>query len=270
MPGYVVLTGAAAISAPARRVWPAQGAAPFPSGLLGRAVLFRNQGGGPGSSTSPNPPGNPSRSCSARAWTRLREPQSGPATPRSMTGVASGSQLRSRVPDADPRRPELIASGASEIHPARCRGWSGPSGSRALKRGTPPAAAQRVPILRAPTLPARPGAWWSAACVSSRLHASCGTTFETRHELTLNAGNWPPTGRGVNQDRKQRGLLDEGTLVVWAARSSAGRGWQNRPGYKEVRAATHHPFGISMWMAGGGPQGRPGLRGHRRNRLVGV
>ena len=53
---------------------------------------------------------------------------------------------------------------------------------------------------------------------------------------------------GLLADLKQRGLLDE-TLVVWATEFGRTPGSQNSDG------RDHHPFGFSIWMAGGGIKG---------------
>ncbi len=50
------------------------------------------------------------------------------------------------------------------------------------------------------------------------------------------------------EDLKQRGMLDE-TLVVWA--SEFGR----TPGAERSDGRDHHPYGFSVWMAGGGIKG---------------
>lgn len=50
------------------------------------------------------------------------------------------------------------------------------------------------------------------------------------------------------KDLKQRGLLDE-TLVVWA--TEFGR----TPGSEKSDGRDHHPYGFSVWMAGGGIKG---------------
>ena len=50
---------------------------------------------------------------------------------------------------------------------------------------------------------------------------------------------------GLLKDLKQRGLLDE-TLVVWA--TEFGR----TPGAERSDGRDHHPYGFSVWMAGGG------------------
>jgi hypothetical protein len=53
---------------------------------------------------------------------------------------------------------------------------------------------------------------------------------------------------GLIRDLKQRGLLDE-TLVVWS--TEFGRS----PGSEKSDGRDHHPFGFSVWMAGGGIKG---------------
>lgn len=50
---------------------------------------------------------------------------------------------------------------------------------------------------------------------------------------------------GLLKDLKQRGLLDE-TIVVWA--TEFGR----TPGAEKSDGRDHHPYGFSIWMAGGG------------------
>jgi uncharacterized protein (DUF1501 family) len=53
---------------------------------------------------------------------------------------------------------------------------------------------------------------------------------------------------GLLKDLRQRGLLDE-TLVVWA--TEFGR----TPGAERSDGRDHHPYGFSIWMAGGGIKG---------------
>jgi hypothetical protein len=50
------------------------------------------------------------------------------------------------------------------------------------------------------------------------------------------------------KDLKQRGLLDE-TLVVW------GTEFGRTPGAENSNGRDHHPYGFSIWMAGGGIRG---------------
>ena len=50
------------------------------------------------------------------------------------------------------------------------------------------------------------------------------------------------------QDLKQRGLLDE-TLVVW------GTEFGRTPGAERSDGRDHHPYGFSIWLAGGGIKG---------------
>lgn len=53
---------------------------------------------------------------------------------------------------------------------------------------------------------------------------------------------------GLLKDLKRRGLLDE-TLVVW------GTEFGRTPGAQRSNGRDHHPFGFSIWMAGGGIKG---------------
>ncbi len=53
---------------------------------------------------------------------------------------------------------------------------------------------------------------------------------------------------GLLKDLKQRGLLDE-TLVVW------GTEFGRTPGAERSDGRDHHPYGFSVWMAGGGLKG---------------
>jgi hypothetical protein len=53
---------------------------------------------------------------------------------------------------------------------------------------------------------------------------------------------------GLLKDLKQRGLLDE-TLVVW------GTEFGRTPGSEGKDGRDHHPFGFSIWLAGGGIKG---------------
>ncbi|MBW3540843.1 MAG: DUF1501 domain-containing protein [Planctomycetes bacterium] len=53
---------------------------------------------------------------------------------------------------------------------------------------------------------------------------------------------------GLLKDLQRRGLLDE-TLVVWA--TEFGR----TPGSERSNGRDHHPYGFSVWMAGGGLKG---------------
>lgn len=50
---------------------------------------------------------------------------------------------------------------------------------------------------------------------------------------------------GLLEDLKRRGLLDD-TLVVW------GTEFGRTPGAQNSNGRDHHPFGFSIWMAGGG------------------
>jgi hypothetical protein len=70
--------------------------------------------------------------------------------------------------------------------------------------------------------------------------------LKTNH--TKNCGEVDQPIGGLLKDLKRRGLLDE-TLVVWA--SEFGR----TPGSQGDKGRDHHPYGFSVWMAGGGIRG---------------
>lgn len=53
---------------------------------------------------------------------------------------------------------------------------------------------------------------------------------------------------GLLRDLKQRGLLED-TLVVW------GTEFGRTPGAQDADGRDHHPYGFSVWLAGGGVKG---------------
>lgn len=80
-------------------------------------------------------------------------------------------------------------------------------------------------------------------------HGGAGNAWDAHKDLKKNHGDLAAQTdkpiAGLLQDLKQRGLLDE-TLVVWA--TEFGRS----PGAEQSNGRDHHPFGFSVWMAGGG------------------
>jgi len=103
-------------------------------------------------------------------------------------------------------------------------------------------------------------------CLTARRLVERGVRFVQVFHGAGSAGLWDAhselqknhskTCRQVDQpiaallkDLKQRGLLDE-TLVVW------GTEFGRSPGVEGARGGRdHHPFGFSIWMAGGGIKG---------------
>ncbi len=79
-----------------------------------------------------------------------------------------------------------------------------------------------------------------------------GGGWDAHNNLRQNHGN--NSGRvdrpiaGLLRDLKQRGMLDE-TIVVWA--TEFGR----TPGAENTSGRDHHPYGFSVWLAGGGIKG---------------
>ncbi len=103
-------------------------------------------------------------------------------------------------------------------------------------------------------------------CLSARRLVERGVRFvQVFHGSNGGAGGWDAHGglknnhekncaqtdkpiAGLLKDLKQRGLLDE-TLVVWA--TEFGR----TPGTQGSDGRDHHPYGFSVWLAGGGIRG---------------
>jgi hypothetical protein len=80
-------------------------------------------------------------------------------------------------------------------------------------------------------------------------HGGAGNAWDAHKDLKKNhsdlAMKVDKPIAGLLKDLKQRGLLEE-TLVVWA--TEFGR----TPGAENSNGRDHHPFGFSVWMAGGG------------------
>jgi hypothetical protein len=103
-------------------------------------------------------------------------------------------------------------------------------------------------------------------CLTARRLVERGVRFvQVYHGANSGAGDWDAHHNlrdnharqcaqvdrpiaGLIRDLKQRGLLSE-TLVVWA--TEFGR----TPGAEGDSGRDHHPFGFSVWLAGGGIKG---------------
>jgi len=103
-------------------------------------------------------------------------------------------------------------------------------------------------------------------CLAARRLVERGVRFiQIFHGGNNGAGEWDAHGglrnnhtqlcgqvdlpiAGLLKDLKQRGLLDE-TLVVW------GTEFGRTPGAQGSDGRDHHPYGFSVWLAGGGIRG---------------
>ncbi|MBI2823696.1 MAG: DUF1501 domain-containing protein [Planctomycetia bacterium] len=103
-------------------------------------------------------------------------------------------------------------------------------------------------------------------CLAARRLVERGVRFvQIFHGSNGGAGEWDAHGKlkaghtklcgqvdqpiaALIKDLKQRGLLDE-TLVVWGTEFGRTPGAQNSDG------RDHHPYGFSIWLAGGGIKG---------------
>jgi uncharacterized protein DUF1501 len=103
-------------------------------------------------------------------------------------------------------------------------------------------------------------------CLAARRLAERGVRFiQVYHGSNGGAGAWDAHSNlknghaklcketdqpiaGLLKDLKRRGMLDE-TLVVW------GTEFGRTPGAEGADGRDHHPFGFSIWLAGGGVKG---------------
>ena len=87
------------------------------------------------------------------------------------------------------------------------------------------------------------------------VHASWDHHSNIDQELGYNAGMADQPISALIKDLKQRGMLDS-TLVIFAGEFGRTPLWENRAGRKnDVVGRDHHPFGFSLFMAGGGIKG---------------
>ena len=86
------------------------------------------------------------------------------------------------------------------------------------------------------------------------IHASWDHHSNLDVELPYNAQMADQPIAALIKDLKQRGLLDE-TLVAWGSEFGRTPLGENRNGYAKVSGRDHHPFGFSMFLAGGGIRG---------------
>jgi hypothetical protein len=122
------------------------------------------------------------------------------------------------------------------------------------------AATQRLYGLENPAARA-----FGSQCLAARRLVERGVRFVQVYHGGGAGGGWDAHGKlkqnhssncaavdapiaGLLKDLKRRGLLDE-TLVVWA--TEFGR----TPGAENADGRDHHPYGFSVWLAGGGVKG---------------
>lgn len=86
------------------------------------------------------------------------------------------------------------------------------------------------------------------------MHASWDHHSNLDNELASNAEMCDQPIAALINDLKRRGLFEE-TLVVWAAEFGRTPLGENRGGNPKATGRDHHPYGFSIWMAGGGVKG---------------
>jgi hypothetical protein len=85
-------------------------------------------------------------------------------------------------------------------------------------------------------------------------HASWDHHSNLDKELGYNAGMADRPVAGLIKDLKRRGLFDS-TLILWLSEFGRTPLGENRGGSSNVTGRDHHPFGFTLWMAGGGVKG---------------
>ncbi len=86
------------------------------------------------------------------------------------------------------------------------------------------------------------------------MHASWDHHSNLSAEIAYNAGMLDQPVAGLLKDLKRRGMLDD-TLVICAGEFGRTPLGENRGGNKQNTGRDHHPYGYSLWMAGGGIKG---------------
>jgi uncharacterized protein (DUF1501 family) len=86
------------------------------------------------------------------------------------------------------------------------------------------------------------------------IHASWDHHSDLDKELPYNATMADQPIAALITDLKQRGLLDS-TMVVWGSEFGRTPLGENRSSDGQVTGRDHHPYGFSMFLAGGGIKG---------------
>ena len=109
------------------------------------------------------------------------------------------------------------------------------------------------------------GTGFGTQCLTARRMVERGVRFVQIYHAAGGGGGWDAHSNlkdnhtknclavdkpiaALLKDLKRRGMLDE-TLVVW------GTEFGRTPGTEGTTGRDHHPFGFSIWMAGGGVKG---------------
>jgi hypothetical protein len=241
LPGYVVLTSGRGNSA---------GSTIWQSGFLPSTysgVLFRNQGD-PVLDLS-NPPGVPAElqregldalgDLNRARFERVRDPE--------IQSRIANYELAFRMQSAAPELMDLSSE------PKHIRDLYGVDREDPPLKGDRTGGANQFRTFARNCLLARRLVERGVRFVNL-IHASWDHHSNLDNELGFNAAMADQPAAALVRDLKRRGMLDE-TLVIWLAEFGRTPLGENRPGFKDVTGRDHHPFGFSIWMAGGGIQG---------------
>ena len=216
------------------------------------------------------------RECARRRLSRPRaqrraigdRSQEPPALRRSRSRRVS-RRASSRVRFAGPAQPACGRRVSGRCHDSRpdqkSTNWHSAC-SRPSRKSCSSIPAKRQPRSISTVSTATRRGTFGRQCLAARRLVERGVRFvQVFHGSNGGAGDWDAHGGlrvghsrlccrstsrspALLKDLKQRGLLDE-TLVVWGTEFGRTPGAQNSDG------RDHHPYGFSVWLAGGGIKG---------------
>ena len=98
------------------------------------------------------------------------------------------------------------------------------------------------------------------------MHAGWDQHNNLTSQLEIQCTDTDAPSAALVKDLKQRGLLDD-TLVIWGGEFGRTPFLQGEFADKARWGRDHHPYGFTIWMAGGGSKARNHLRCHGRVRI---
>jgi hypothetical protein len=240
LPGYVVLTAGRGTSG---------GATSFQSGFLPTSyagVLFRNKGEPVLNLANPDGLSEAMQQKTIEALRDLNEHRHAEIRDPEINSRVAAYELAFRMQAA---APELISLGGESKKTLEAYGIDRPEptkGGRGGGKGTFHQFALNCLLARRMVE--------RGVRFVNLYHASWDHHSDLNRELAYNTQMADQPVAALIKDLKQRGLLDS-TLVLWLSEFGRTPLGENRAGQPAVTGRDHHPFGFTLWMAGGGVKG---------------
>jgi hypothetical protein len=241
LPGYVVLTAGRGSSGGVSN-W---SSGFFPSTYEG--VVFRSQGEPVLNLNNPAGVSRVMQEKSLAAQTRLNRKRFSKTGDEEINSRIFASELAFRMQAA---APELVDISGESKHTLDAYGVNRKEPKKTNFRG---GGANVYKQFSTNCLLARRMVERGVRCVTL-MHASWDHHSNLSPEISYNAGMLDQPAAALVRDLKQRGLLDE-TLVICAGEFGRTPLGENRSANKNNTGRDHHPYGFSLWMAGGGIRG---------------